>query len=191
MSEGRIERLSVDEAKEAAAAVGLPEYMAELSIFQVLLRHPRLALRVNDLLAQILFKGSLDGRLRELVIMRIGWATGSVYEWVQHWRVGPSFGASPDDLVAVRDWRSHDGFGPAERAVLAATDDVLRDGRVSPATWEECEATLGSEQALIELVVAIGGWHMISQILESLEVPLEDGLEPWPPDGVAPTEVAL
>ncbi|HVM39662.1 MAG TPA: carboxymuconolactone decarboxylase family protein, partial [Acidimicrobiia bacterium] len=123
---------------------------------------------------------------------RIGWVTGSAYEWVQHWRVGPGLGAPADDLLAVRDWRTSDRFGAPERAVLAATDDVLRDGRISAQTWRECEEALGADEpALVELVCAIGGWHMISVILESLEVPLEDGLEPWPPDGVAPEGVTL
>jgi hypothetical protein len=27
---------------------------------------------------------------------------------------------------------------------------------------------------------------MFSQLLRSLEIPLEDGLRPWPPDGQAP-----
>ncbi|HVM40213.1 MAG TPA: carboxymuconolactone decarboxylase family protein, partial [Acidimicrobiia bacterium] len=55
MTEGRIARLTIDEAKEAAEAAGVPEYMAELSIFRVLLRHPRLAARINDLLGQMLW----------------------------------------------------------------------------------------------------------------------------------------
>jgi hypothetical protein len=35
----------------------------------------------------MLWHGKLDPRLRELVIMRIGWLTASDYEWTQHWRV--------------------------------------------------------------------------------------------------------
>src|ERR1700729_392649 len=55
-----IPRLPLDEAKAAADQAGVPDYMAELSIFQVLLNHPRLACALNDLLATMLWRGSLD-----------------------------------------------------------------------------------------------------------------------------------
>jgi alkylhydroperoxidase family enzyme len=162
--------------------------MAELAIFQVLLNHPALAGRLNDLLASMLWHGKLNSRLRELAIMRIGWLTACEYEWTQHWRVAQGLGVSADDLLGVRDWQSHPGFGPAERAVLAATDDVVHDGAVSSASWSACERELGVGHAtLVELVTAISGWRMIASILQSLQVPLEDDLESWPPDGKPPT----
>jgi len=71
----RIPLLPVEEAKAAADQAGVPDYMAELSIFQTLLNHPVLAGPFNDLLASMLWHGVLDRRLRELVIMRIGWLT--------------------------------------------------------------------------------------------------------------------
>jgi alkylhydroperoxidase family enzyme len=78
----------------------------------------------------------------------------------------------------------HDG---ARRAVLAATDDVLRDGAVSAETWAACEREVGADKAvLIELVTAIGAWRMVASILHSLQVPLEDGVASWPPDGLTP-----
>jgi len=87
----------------------------------------------------------------------------------------------------VRDWQGYDGFGPAERAVLAATDDVVRNGAVSAETWAVCERELqGETTVLIELVTVIGAWRMVSSILQSLKVPLEEGVSSWPPDGRSP-----
>jgi alkylhydroperoxidase family enzyme len=188
MTDARVPRLSIEEAKAAADQAGVPDYMAELSIFQVLLNHPTLARAVNDLLATMLWHGKLDRRLRELVIMRIGWLTACDYEWTQHWRVACGLGVPAGDLLAVRDWSTHDGFGAAARAVLSATDEVVRDGAVSAQTWVACERELGTDSAvLIELVTAIGAWRMIASILHSLEVPLEDGVSSWPPDGQPPS----
>ena len=51
MTTSGIPRLPLDEAKAAADEAGVPDYMAELSIFQVLLHHPVLARTLNDLLA--------------------------------------------------------------------------------------------------------------------------------------------
>jgi alkylhydroperoxidase family enzyme len=184
----RVPGLPLEEAKAAADEAGVPDYMAELSIFQVLLNHPTLARAINDLLATMLWHGRLAPRLRELVIMRIGWLTACDYEWTQHWRVACGLGVPAEDLLGVRDWETHDGFGAAERAVLAATDEVVRGGAVSRQTWTVCERELGADSAvLIELVTAIGAWRMIASILLSLEVPLEDGVSSWPPDGQPPS----
>ena len=189
MTDPRVPLLPVGEAKAAADEAGVPNYMAELAIFQVLLNHPTLARALNDLLATMLWHGKLDTRLRELAIMRIGWLTASDYEWTQHWRVALGLGVSADDLVGVQNWQAHSGFGPVERAVLAATDDVVRDGAVSADSWAACERELGPDPAvLIELVTAIGAWRMIASILHSLKVPLEDGVDSWPPDGQPPAQ---
>jgi DNA-binding IclR family transcriptional regulator len=47
---------------------------------------------------------------------------------------------------------------------------------------------VGDEAGLVELVVAIGNWTLFARLLPSLEVPLEDGVEPWPPDGRTPDD---
>lgn len=187
MTTARLPKLPLDEAKAAADEAAVPNYMAELSIFQVLLNHPPLARGINDLLATMLWHGTLDSRLRELAIMRIAWLTGCDYEWTQHWRVASRLGVAGDDLLGVRDWQHHAGFGSTERAVLAATDDVVRDGAVSAASWAACEREFhGDTMVLIELVAVIGAWRMVASILQSLEVPLEDGVSSWPPDGRSP-----
>lgn len=192
MTDARIPMLALDEAKAIATGGGVPEYMADLSIFRVLLRHPRLARAFNDLLGLLLFRNTLEHRLRELVIMRVGWVTGSEYEWGQHWRVGQTFDVPADDLLGVREWRSHPGFDDADRAVLAATDEVLERGAVTDETWRQCVEHVGAggdqqrEHALLELFMAIGAWRMVSGFLRSLAVPIEDFTESWPPDGQAP-----
>ena len=72
--------------------------------------------------------------------------------------------------------------------MLAATDETLATGTISAATWTECERHVGGAAELIELVVAIGNWRLFSSLLRSLEIPLEDGVAPWPPDGKPPPD---
>ncbi len=185
-TESRLPRLSLEAARAAAEQVGLQEQMADLNIFRVLLHQPKLAKAISDVLLTLLFRGKLDARLRELVIMRIGWATGSVYEWTQHWRIATQLGVSEEDLLALRDWRASDRFDDADRAILSATDETLETGTISSETWKRCEEHLGSTEERLELVSAIGTWRFISGFLRSLEIPLEEGVTPWPPDGATP-----
>ena len=183
----RVPLLDVDEARSRALDVGVPEGMAELNVFRILLHDPPTAAALNGLLHRLLWKGSLDQRLRELAIMRIGWVSGAVYEWTQHWHVAVALGIDEADLIAVRDWEHHDGFGPVERAVLAATDETLARGAIGDSTWAACAEHLDAA-LLVELVAVIGTGSLFARLLKSPDVPLDDGREPWPPEGCGPEE---
>lgn len=185
----RVPLLPVDEAQAAAATVGVTPLAADLNVFRAWLHVPQLAGWLHELIMGLLWKGALDTRLRELVIMRLGWSTGSEYEWAQHWRIATEFlGLDGDDLVAARDWENSDRFGPAERAILAATDDVVATGAIGAAAWDSCATEIGDDSAtLVEITAVIAVWRMVSTFLVSMEVPLEDGVASWPPDGATPS----
>jgi alkylhydroperoxidase family enzyme len=179
--------MSATDAAAAAEAVGISAQLANLSVFRVLLKDPPLARELAGTLMTLLGADTkLSARLRELVIMRIGWRTGSVYEWTQHWRVARNLNIPERDLVAVRDWQQASQLTAADRAVLRATDETLDRGAIGDATWAECCKHLQTDAERIELVIAIGNWTMFSQLLKSLAIPLEDGVAPWPPDGRVP-----
>ncbi|MGH9208448.1 MAG: carboxymuconolactone decarboxylase family protein, partial [Acidimicrobiales bacterium] len=131
----RIPLLSVEDARAAAATAGVPELVADLSVFRLWLHHPRLARWLSDLIMGMLGEGRLDARLRELAIMRVGWVTHADYEWTQHWRIALGLGVPEDDLLGVRRWPDYEGFGPAERAVLAAVDETLAEGTIGALGW--------------------------------------------------------
>jgi len=180
--EARIAPLSAEAARAAGAEAGIPAQLTELNVFRQLLRLPKTARAVSDLLLSMLFGGPLDDRLRELVIMRIGWSTGSEYEWTQHWPIAQQRKCTPEELLALRERTLPEAFGATERAVLTATDETLARGAVSEETLAECRERLGDDAAT-ELVMAIGCWRLISQFARSLAIPLEDGVAPWPPNG--------
>jgi alkylhydroperoxidase family enzyme len=185
----RIPLLSHEEAVERAAEHNLPEALADLNIFRAMLNHPKLSKWFSDILMGLLWRTELDHRLRELVIMRLGWSTASDYEWTQHWRIAGDLGVSEADLLGVRDWQDHDAFNAADRAVLAATDDVVANGFISAPAWDACvEHVSADPRVLLELVSAIGMWRMVSTVLRSTQIPLEDGVASWPPDGTAPMQ---
>lgn len=185
MSEPRVPMLSLEESRKRAAALGLNPQFAELSVFRILLQNPPVAGEIARTLTTLLFDGNvLDPRLRELIIMRIGWRTGATYEWTQHWRVARGLDIPAEDLLAVRDWETAENLTDADKAVLQATDDTLDHGHILADTWTACCRHIESAAQRVELVIAIGNWHLFAQLLKSLEVPLEEGLTPWPPDGL-------
>ncbi|MGZ5146618.1 MAG: carboxymuconolactone decarboxylase family protein [Burkholderiales bacterium] len=183
----RLELVPVEEARRLGAEMGIGEAQASRSAFRMLAHHPDLVRHVYGLLKMLATRNKLPSRLRELMIMRIGWTTGSEYEWFQHYRIAKAeAGLADAELVALRDWRSSELFSEADRAVLAAVDDTRERGEISDAVWTQCEQLFKEPAVLVEMVVMIGNWMLFSQLLKTLRVPIEDGATPWPPDGKAP-----
>ena len=187
----RLDLVPVEEARRLGAEMGIGEAQASRSAFRMLAHHPDLVRHVYGLLKMLATRNKLPSRLRELMIMRIGWTTGSDYEWFQHYRIAKAeAGLTDAELVALRDWRSSELFSEADRAVLAAVDDTRERGEISDAVWAHCEQLLKEPAVLVEMVVMIGNWMLFSQLLKTLRVPIEEGATPWPPDGKAPPAAA-
>jgi alkylhydroperoxidase family enzyme len=186
MPEQRVEMLSMDDSLSLVQELGMPEPMGRLSIFRTLLHRPKTAKAVADLLLSLLMGSEISHRRRELIIMRIGWVTGSEYEWTQHWPLAQElFECSADELLALRgNWRTAACFDEIDRAVLTATEELLETGDLCDETWQACYDSLGRDAA-IDMVAAIATWLLISKLARGLRVPLEDGVKGWPPDGKA------
>jgi alkylhydroperoxidase family enzyme len=185
MPKERVEMLSPESAVEAARELGIHEAIAKLNIFRTLFHRPKTAKAISELLLSLLFGADLEHRLRELVIMRIGWVTGCDYEWTQHWPLAQEmYGCQRDELLSVRDWRAADCFDERDRAVLTATDELLERGDLCDESWTRCAAALGRD-ASIDLVAAVGTWSLVSNLARGLRIPLEEGVASWPPDGEA------
>jgi alkylhydroperoxidase family enzyme len=152
----------------------------------MLLARPKYAKALYAVLTDLLFRNTLPIRLRELLIMRIGWATAAEFEWAQHWEMATRAGVDPAELLAVRNWRSSGRFSDADRAALTAADDVVIRGAVSDQTWVALQPHY-SQAELLELIAVVATWHHVSVLVRSLRVPLDNGMMPWPPDGQAPT----
>lgn len=183
---GRVPLASPEQALAVGRAIGAPDIMTTRNAFRTLSNNPVMAEGVFTQLTTLLNRNTFPTRLRELAIMRIGWVTGSEYEWTQHWRVATTAGIPPEDILAVRDWRQSGRLGAADRAVLAATDEMIERGTIGDAAWAECIRHVTDPAAQVEMVVCIANWIMFSMLLRSLEIPVEDGVMPWPPDGRRP-----
>ena len=121
-----------------------------------------------------LLSGTLPGRLREMVILRTAFRFGGAYEWAHHIELAEVQGVTRDEIAALGDV---DGLGPVawapvESAALGAVDETADAGEVSDATWEALEDLL-SESELIELLMLIAHYQMLTGVLRSLRVQLE------------------
>jgi alkylhydroperoxidase family enzyme len=119
------------------------------------------------------WKTSLDGRLREIVIIRMGHLAKSQYVLRQH---VPSLaladGMTLEECDALADWRATSLFSARERAALAYTDTMTRDIEVPDPVFAEVKRHFEDRQ-IVELTVLIGTYNMNARVLQALRLDLE------------------
>jgi 4-carboxymuconolactone decarboxylase len=123
-----------------------------------------------------LLSGRLPGRLRELVILRTADRFDGRYEWAHHIEIAEAEGVSLGEIAAAGGDLDDVEWTPLERAALRAVDETADDGAVSDATWDRLSAEL-DEDELIELLMLIAHYMMLTTVLRSLQVQLEPRAE--------------
>ena len=158
-----------------------------LNIFRTLAHHPKLLTRWTVFGNHVLIKSPLDSRLRELVILRIGYLCQSGYEWGQHVEIGLREGLGEDEIERIADGPDAPGWSELEAALLRATDELHDDAFVSDATWATLAEHLSTEE-LLDVLFAVGQYNMVSMVLNTLGVQLEKGESTLPPLPYEPSE---
>jgi alkylhydroperoxidase family enzyme len=121
----------------------------------------------------LLTRTKLDGKFREIAILRTAAVSRSKYEWTQHVPIARSAGVSDEQIAAIENWEAAKCFNEVERLVLKFTDEVARNVKGSAATLQALCKHMGPQE-LVELVMSIGFWGLVARVLETTEVDLED-----------------
>lgn len=167
------EELWEDEAKELLPRAQM--HGRTLNIFKTLAHHPRLLKRWIVFGNHVLFRSSLPPRERELVILRIGWLCQAEYEWGQHVIIGKQAGLTDDEIARIKLGAESEGWDEFDATLLRATDELHHDACISDATWQALAARYNTNQ-LLDLVFAIGQYNLVSMVLNSLGVQLDEGI---------------
>ena len=180
--------LDLEAATAATHVAGIGEVLARVNLFRTTLHHPPIGRIVGNVVDALVMNSVLDARLREIAILRTGWRLGSVYEWSNHYGIGRRAGLTDDEIVAIRDGASSTVLTAADRCVIRVVDEIFDDVVVSPTTLVEARDLLGNDKALLELVMIPGCYRTIGTVLLTFDIPLEDHVTPWPPDGRSPID---
>lgn len=119
----------------------------------------------------ILTRSSLDGRLREIAILRTGALNRCRYEVAHHIPIARAAGLSGAEVRAAVEGVAS-AFGERDAAVLQFATELTRDGRVSAGTHDALRSLL-SERELVDLALTVGYYNLVSRVLNGLEVDLE------------------
>ena len=152
-----------------------------INVYRLLLHAPSLAGVWFDLINAVRWKTGLSGRLREILIIRVGHATGVPYIVNQHVRnIALQEGLSRDECTALADWSATPLFSASERAALCYADEMTRNITVGDAIFAELRRYF-DETEIVEISVLVGTYNMHARVITALQIDPEP-----PPDATKP-----
>ncbi len=162
----------------------MPPGIAPLMLFRTVAHNPAILERFRSTGAYLLNFGTLPALDREIVIQRTCARCGCEYEWGVHAVFyGERVGLGDQQLAATARGGPDDAAWNPQQALLVALVDALHDrADVDDALWEGLSAHY-TEAQLVELVVLIGQYHLVSFIANTFGVELEDAARRFPPRG--------
>jgi 4-carboxymuconolactone decarboxylase len=141
-----------------------------LKLYRLLLHSPALAESWFQHNNAVRWKTELDGRLREIVILRVCHLNGATYVLTQHVpELALKEGLTEAECAALADWRGSDSLTARERAALAYTDAMTRDIAVPDAVFAALKDHF-SERQIVELTVLVGTYNMQTRVLCALAI---------------------
>ncbi|MBK20001.1 MAG: carboxymuconolactone decarboxylase [Rhodospirillaceae bacterium] len=144
-----------------------------LNIYKMLLHNPPAAKGWFDYLNMVRWELGLDGRIRELVIIRIAYFNRVQYVINQHVpELAEAEGLTLAECDALSDWENSDLFDEKDRAILAYTDSMSRDIQVPDEIYDAVAAYF-DEAGIVGLTVLIGTYNMHTRIFQALDIDLE------------------
>lgn len=132
---------------------------------------------------------AIDPVLREMAIVRAGWARGSQFVFSQHCKLLRRLGIAEERIASIPDWATATCYDARERAVLAYVDDlVLASGRVPDARFAELQRLL-SDVEILELTFIACTYDMSATMSRALRLEFDDRPDPVV-EIAAPAEVS-
>lgn len=158
-----------DPVAQPGTATGSPgDYWTTLALVPDILKMS------SDVLFALLQPGrKLKPEYRELAILRTAMVGNCRFEYSQHLKLARQIGLPEDKLQAIKGWTTSNKFDQAERAVMAATDELIGRNLVEDATFAALKQHLSDEQ-IVELLFVITTYRMHGMLVRALHLEFDN-----------------
>jgi 4-carboxymuconolactone decarboxylase len=152
--------------------------------FGVMVHDPAIGAPLQELGSALRYAGSLPDRTREIAILAVARATDNAFERHAHERVGRAAGLTDDELAALAAG-AFTSTDAGEQAAYALCRRLLEDrARLDDDDYADLSRTLGTT-ALTELVVLVGYYRTLAQLMDVYDVGVTRPSETRPADRAA------
>ncbi len=145
--------------------------------FGVMVHEPAMGAPLQELGSAIRYRTGLSDRVREIAILAVAAHTGSAFEQYAHERVGRAVGLTDDELSALAAG-TYSSADPVEEVSYALCRRLLRDrSRLTGREYADLAQALGTT-TITELVVLVGYYRTLAQLLDVYDVGVPEGPRP-------------
>jgi len=146
--------------------------------FNAFMYSPAIGDITQQLGAAVRYGTSIPPRSREMAIIMVAADWRAEYEFWAHARIARKEGLPDHIIESIRCAKQPDFSDATESMIYRFVQELMKTRRVSDDLYQEAAQLLG-EAGVVELVILVGYYHMISMLLNVFEVSLPPG-EPSP-----------
>ena len=144
---------------------------AMIGPFNAMLHHPSVGQILQRLGEVLRFEGGLSDIHREIAVLTVGRHWRAEYEWWAHAQIARKVGISSDIIEAIKDQKPLPCNDIEILTIHNFVRETLENQRVRDETYSLTYKALG-DLGIVELVILIGYYGIISGILNTFNVPL-------------------
>ncbi|MDX2155054.1 MAG: carboxymuconolactone decarboxylase family protein [Hyphomicrobiaceae bacterium] len=152
----------------------------EITLFKCMVHSPNAVRAFQGLGGFIRHKSRLDGRLREIAILAVGWITQAPYEWSHHVKIGQEFGVTEADIqgvIAACDGEAS-SLEPVAKLIVKAAREMTESLAVSDGTFAELRQAFDDER-LTDLVITMAFYNAVVRYLGTMRIDVEPEYQPY------------
>jgi alkylhydroperoxidase family enzyme len=127
-----------------------------------------------DIGIQLLGKGLLSPRERELAVLRVAWLCRAPYEWGQHVEIAKRYAITAEEIERVTKGSTAAGWTEHEAAIVRGVEELLGDQMISDETWDVLARTW-DERQLMEFPTLVGQYVSVAYSQNALRIRLNAG----------------
>ena len=146
-----------------------------------MLNHPVLSKAFLTFNHHVATTSTLSKRIRELLILRIGWLRRSEYEYMQHVVLGKRAGLTDEEIERIQQGPDAAGWDPIDADLVRAVDELNTFACIQDETWGRLSRNFSTEQ-MMDIVFAVGCYEIMAMVFNSFKVPFDPGVEPMAPE---------
>jgi 4-carboxymuconolactone decarboxylase len=136
--------------------------------FKILLNNPLATARMAALGEHVRFETPLPPRVKMLAVLATAREFDGDYVWTANLPQARDAGVDEATIQAMRERRALQGLAPEDAAIVQFTRELLRQHRITDATFQAVQQQLG-DAGVIALLILIGYYGSLSHALSALE----------------------
>lgn len=140
-----------------------------------MLHHQTLAKAFLTFNNHVAMASTLSKRIREMLILRVGWLRCAEYEFQQHVILGMRAGLTEEEIDRLTHGPDAAGWDQIDADLLRAADELVADAFIKDDTWARLKQQFTDEQ-MMDLVFAVGCYDVLAMAFKSFGVPFESSL---------------